>query len=49
MTWILLWKIVFILALTTFAVMAVFVSVLGARDIRKLLIALRQPEDGSDD
>jgi hypothetical protein len=49
MTWILLWKTVLILALAAFTVMAVFVTVLGARDIRKLLAALRDPEDDSDD
>ena len=49
MTWILLWKTILILTLASFTVMAVFVTVLGARDIRKLLAALRQPEDGSDD
>lgn len=49
MTWILLWKTVLIVTLAIFAVMAVFVTVLGARDIKKLLAALRHPEDGSDD
>jgi hypothetical protein len=41
MTWILFWKSILILAFAIFAVMAVFVTVLGARDIRKLLTALR--------
>jgi len=47
MTWILFWKIVLVFALTVFAVMAVFVTVLGARDIKKLLTALRHLEDDS--
>ena len=50
MTWILFWKTILILALAIFALMAVFVTVLGARDIKKLLAALRDLEgDSSDD
>ena len=36
MTWILFWKTLFILALTTFSVMAVFVTVLGAAIVLSL-------------
>jgi len=49
MTWVLFWKIVLVLALGVFAVMAVFVTILGARDIKKLLAALRHLEDDSVD
>ncbi len=45
MTWILFWKIVLILALALFAVMAVLVAIFGALDIGKLLRALRHLED----
>ncbi|MFT5469857.1 MAG: putative membrane protein [Verrucomicrobiales bacterium] len=36
MSWMLFWKIVFIAVLSLFAVMTVFTTFLGARDIRKL-------------
>jgi len=49
MNWILFWKTFLILAFAIFAVMAVFVTVLGARDIKKLLIALRDREGDSPD
>ena len=49
MTWILFWKIVLILALAAFAVMVALVTVLGARDIKRLLAALGHPEDDSVD
>ena len=45
MSWELLWKIVLIGVVGLFALMAVLVTVLGARDIRKLLRGLR--EEGS--
>ena len=44
MTWVLVWKIVFIGFLTTFAVMSVFVTILGARDIKRLLGSLRSQQ-----
>lgn len=40
MTWMLLWKVMFVVVMLVFAVMATLVTVLGARDIRKLLKAL---------
>ncbi len=40
MSWMLLWKVMFVLVMTVFAVMATLVTLLGARDIRKLLKAL---------
>ena len=58
MPWELIWKIVFLGFLATFAVMSVFVTILGARDIRRLLERLRSqqldrvesvPSDGHED
>ncbi len=40
MTWVLLWKIMFVVVMAVFAVMACLVTVFGARDIKKLLKAL---------
>ena len=48
MTWELLWKIVLIVVLAAFAIMAVLVTVFGARDIRKLLKGLRDDDDSSE-
>lgn len=42
MTWELLWKIVLVLALAGFTVMAVLVTILGARDVRRMLRGLRE-------
>ena len=44
MPWELVWKIVFIGFLATFAIMSVFVTILGARDIRRLLERLRNQQ-----
>ena len=44
MTWELVWTVVFIGFLSAFAVMAVFVTILGARDIKRLLDGLRSEE-----
>ena len=44
MTWELLWKIVLIGVLGIFSVMAVLVTVFGARDIRELLRGLKEDE-----
>jgi len=38
----LLWKIVFILGLIVFAVMAVWVTIAGARDIKRLFARIEQ-------
>lgn len=44
MTWELVWKIVFCGFLIAFAVMSLFVTVLGARDVKRLLKSLREDE-----
>lgn len=43
--WMMLWKVFFVLALSVFAIMAVWVVVWGARDIMRLL---RRMEDRTD-
>lgn len=40
--WIALWKTVFVFGVTAFAIMAVWVTVQGARDIKFLLATLRE-------
>jgi hypothetical protein len=40
MTWLLLWKVMFVTVALAFAIMSCLVTVLGARDIKKLLTAL---------
>lgn len=45
MTWILFWKVCFVVVLAIFAVMALLVTVLGARDVKKLLRALRDQQE----
>lgn len=40
MTWILFWKVFFVLVMIIFALMSVLVTVFGAKDIKKLLKAL---------
>lgn len=47
MTWMLFWKIMFVLVMAVFAVMSILVTVLGARDIRRLLSGLK--DDASAD
>lgn len=44
MSWELLWKVVLVAVVGLFALMAILVTVLGARDIRKLLRGLREEE-----
>lgn len=47
--WILLWKAIFIVSLTVFAGMAVWVTIGGARDIKRLFRTLdEQHRDGED-
>lgn len=41
MTWMLFWQILFIAVMVVFTLMSVMVTVLGARDIRRLLAGLR--------
>jgi hypothetical protein len=45
MTWELLWKLVFIIVLSAFAVMSIVVTLLGARDIKRLLQRLRDQDE----
>lgn len=40
--WIMLWKAVFIIGIGLFSVLAVVVTIGGARDVRKLLRSLRE-------
>ena len=40
MSWILLWKIMFVVVMVIFFVMACLVTVFGAQDIKKLIKAL---------
>lgn len=49
MSWMLLWKVMFVVVMLAFAVMACLVTVLGARDIRKLLKALGERGDVAKD
>jgi hypothetical protein len=44
MTWELIWKLVFIIVLSAFAVLSIVVTVLGARDIKRLLKHLRDQD-----
>ncbi len=46
--WIWLWKAVFLVTLTGFSLMAVWVSIQGARDIKPLLEVLRGRHDKSE-
>ena len=43
--WELIWKVVLVGILAIFTVMSVMVTILGARDIRRLLSSLRDAED----
>ena len=45
MFWQILWKIVFITTLTGFGLMAIWVTVQGARDVVALLATLRREHD----
>ena len=45
MSWMLLWKILLIAVLAVFSVMALLVTVLGARDVGKLIRALKNKEE----
>ena len=48
MNWITLWPLVLILTLVLFGAMAVLVTILGARDVRRLLAHLRDPSSDED-
>jgi len=43
-SWIVLWKVVLIAGVAMFAVLAVVVTIGGARDVRKLLTTLREQQ-----
>ncbi len=45
MNWELIWKIIFIFIMCAFAVMAVFTTVLGAKDVKNLLQDLNKEND----
>lgn len=45
MNWTVLWPLVLVVTLVLFAAMAVLVTILGARDIRRLLAHLREPSN----
>ncbi len=45
MSWEIVWKVVFVALLIAFAGMSVLVTIFGASDIRKLLLALREESD----
>ncbi|MFK5924540.1 MAG: hypothetical protein QM496_20380 [Verrucomicrobiota bacterium] len=47
MTWILLWKTLFVVVMIVFALMSVLVTVFGAKDIKKLLKALSEESEDS--
>ena len=47
--WMTLWKWLMILSMSGFAIMAVWVTIQGARDIKSLLISLREGHDLTDD
>lgn len=44
MTWELFWQIVLVAVVSAFAVMSVLVTVLGARDIKRLLKGLKDDD-----
>ena len=48
MTWMLFWKILFIAVMAVFALMAVLVTILGARDVRRLIAGLRDGDESED-
>lgn len=48
MSWVIIWKVVFVALLSAFGLMSVLVMVRGAADIRKLLAALKDEADQAD-
>lgn len=46
--WILLWKSVFILSVSAFGLLAVWVTFQGARDIKSLFASLRRQHESGD-
>lgn len=47
MSWVGLWKVMFVAVMAIFAVMSCLVTVFGARDIKKLLRALGREKESS--
>lgn len=45
MDWTFFWQLILVLMLGLFAVMALAGTILGARDIRRLMVHLRNPND----
>jgi hypothetical protein len=48
-TWIIIWKITFVVSIALFAGMATWISIGGVSDIKKLIKRLEQSEEQSDD
>jgi len=47
MNWELIWKVVFVVFVSMFAVMSILVTILGAFDIKRLLKQLDETDDNS--
>ena len=47
MNWLVFWKVMFIAVMVIFALMSVLVTVLGARDIKRLIAGLKNPDDAN--
>lgn len=45
MNWMVFWKILFVAVMVIFALMSVLVTVLGARDIKRLIVGLKKRDD----
>ncbi|MCF6313977.1 MAG: hypothetical protein L3J39_16140 [Verrucomicrobiales bacterium] len=45
MTWMLFWKVLFVVVMFLFALMSVLVTIFGAKDIKRLLKALGEKGD----
>ena len=48
MSWELLWKIIFIIIMVAFALMAVATTILGAKDVKNLLRDLNRDDESED-
>lgn len=49
MTWLLFWKVMFVVVMIIFAIMSCLVTVFGAKDIKKMLKALGEESADSID
>jgi len=45
MSWMLLWKIVFVIGISGFALMAVWVTIAGAKDIKRLFKRIEESHE----